>query len=79
MNLTIRNLPGRAAEILKESAALNGRSLNAELVHLLIQAAEVEERRRYIREHWQELEEFVATLPRLPGSSVKLVREDRRR
>lgn len=78
MNLTVKNLPERMGETLKEAATEHHRSVNAEIIHILSEAMEEFERRRYIRTHRDELKRFVANLPKL-SSSVPLIREDRRR
>ena len=76
MNATIKNIPDEVYKVLKSSAAARGRSLNAEVIHVLTEAAEEAERRRHMRESRVGLERFVARLPKLP-SSVPLIRQDR--
>jgi plasmid stability protein len=78
VNLTIKNIPEGVHRILKRAAAERGRSLNAEAVQALSDAAEEAERRRSMRETRAELERFVAKMPKLP-SSASLIREDRER
>jgi plasmid stability protein len=79
MNLTIKNIPEDVYKILKRTAAERGRSLNAEALKALADAAEEAERRRRMRESRADLERFVATLPKLRRSSAHLIREDRER
>jgi len=78
MNLTIKNIPDKVYRTLKQEAAFQGRSLNAEVIFVLARAAEEIERRQGMRESWDDLSRFVASLPKLP-SSVPLIRADRRR
>ncbi len=78
MNLTIKNVPDLVYKRLKQEAALRGRSLNSEAILALAAAAGEVERRERIASSWDEIERFVAALPKLT-SSVPLIREDRRR
>jgi uncharacterized protein (DUF1778 family) len=78
VNLTIKKIPQEVYETLKNAAAERGRSLNAQVIQVLAQAAEEAKRREFIRTSRPELERFVATLPRM-SSSVPLIREDRKR
>jgi plasmid stability protein len=78
MNLTIKNIPDKVYRTLKKDAAEKGRSLNAEVIVALTRTAEEVERRLQMRESWDDLNRFVASLPKLP-SSVPLIRADRRR
>jgi plasmid stability protein len=78
VNLTLKNLPDDVCDVLKRSAAKQGRSLNAEAIRVLSEAAEDERRREFIASSHGDLRKFRATLPRL-SSSVPLIREDRRR
>jgi plasmid stability protein len=78
VNLTIKNLPGDIHKVLKRIAAERGRSLNAEVIFALSEAAEDAERHRRMRESRTDLESFVNSLPRLPrGYTARLIREDR--
>jgi plasmid stability protein len=79
VNLTIKNIPEEVYKTLKRTAAEHGRSLNAEAIQALSNAAEEAERRRRMRESRADLERFVATLPKLRRSSAYLIREDRDR
>jgi plasmid stability protein len=76
MNLTIKDLPESTGELLRSRAAAQGRSLNREIVRILVAAGEVEQRRREMRASLPALDRFRATLPRM-GSSVPLLRADR--
>lgn len=78
MNLTIKNIPEKVYRALKQEAAEQRRSLNAEAILALSVKAEEIERRRQMRKSWGDLERFVASLPKMP-SSVPLIREDRKR
>jgi len=70
-NILLRELPPPALAILKTAAQANGRSLNAELVHLLTEEAE----------HIQRTQDFLANIkprkPRKPVDLEALIREDR--
>ncbi|HET9784257.1 MAG TPA: Arc family DNA-binding protein [Terriglobales bacterium] len=76
MNLTIKDLPEATGELLRSRAAAQGRSLNREVVKILVDAGEVELRRRQMRANRPALDRFRASLPRM-GSSVPLLRADR--
>jgi hypothetical protein len=78
VNLTIKNIPEPVYKELKQAAAAQDRSLNAQLVHLLTREAGESERRRQMKSSRKELERFVAGLPKM-SSSVRLIREDRER
>lgn len=78
VNLTIKKVPPEVYETLKNAAAESGRSLNAEAIKALVNAAGEVERRRRMKESRPALERFVSTLPRL-SSSVSLIRGDRKR
>ena len=77
MNLTIKNLTQQTAEKLRKAAAENHRSVNGEVLHIIEKAMEENDRRWYIRTHHDELEKFVARLPKLRTSSARLIRGDR--
>jgi len=49
MTLTIKGLPESTGELLRSRAAAQGRSLNREIVRILVAAGEVEQRRREMR------------------------------
>jgi plasmid stability protein len=80
--MTLRNLDPAVAQVLRERARAEGRSLNALIVEILTRTAEDEERRRNMR---AQRPRAVALRRRIrrrhgPGTpSEKLVREDRRR
>jgi plasmid stability protein len=78
VNLTIKNIPDKVHKILKQTAAERGRSLNAEVILALTEVANEAERRKRIRDSWDELERFRASMPKLRrGTIAKLIREDR--
>ena len=77
MNLTLKNIPEGVCKTLKQSAAKHGRSLNAEAIRVLAEAAEEERRRDFIASSREDLNRFRASLPKL-SSSVPLIRQDRR-
>jgi plasmid stability protein len=79
VNLTIKNIPEKVYRTLKRSAVERRRSLNAEMIEALAGVADEVDRRRKMRESRNELEQFVASLPKLRTSSVRLIREDRDR
>jgi len=78
VNLTIKKLPQEVYETLKNVAAERGRSLNAEAIQALSDAAEEAQRREFIANSMEDLRKFRAKLPKL-SSSVPLIRADRRR
>lgn len=57
---------------------MDGRSLNAEVIHLLQSTLEERARLERMRASSEELEQFVATLGQMPDST-SLIREDRSR
>lgn len=75
-SLTLKDLPPRVHEILRQAAADDRRSLNAFLISLLEDAADDIERRRRNYESRAELEAFVASLPEV-SDPTPLIREDR--
>jgi plasmid stability protein len=78
VNLTIKNIPEEIHRILKRTAAERGRSLNAQVILGLEEAANDAERRRRMRENHDAMTRRIAKMPKLP-SSVSLIREDRDR
>jgi plasmid stability protein len=78
MNLTIRNVPDDVHRQLVRSAEQQGRSLNAQIVHILTRDAAELKHRRPMRASRKQLERFVASLPKM-SNSAKLIREDRSR
>jgi len=78
VNLTIKNIPEDVYKVLKQTAAHQGRSLNAEVNLLLREKANLEAQRKHIRDTWDEFEKFRRSLPKMrKGTAVKLIREDR--
>ena len=53
-NVHIRDLPPEAVETLREAAKRHGRSLNSEIVAVLVERAEQENRRRSLAERLAE-------------------------
>jgi hypothetical protein len=78
MNVTIRNIPGDVYRCLKELASEQGRSLNAHIVYILTREAAEWEHRRRMRATRNQLERFVASLPKM-NDSARLIRNDRDR
>jgi plasmid stability protein len=78
VNLTIKNIPDDVYKILKRTAAQRGRSLNAEAIRALAEAAEEAERRKHMKTSRAALERAVAELAPM-SSSVPLIRADRQR
>jgi plasmid stability protein len=76
--LTIKKLPDPVYRHLKKHARLHGRSLNAQVIHML--QADLQERARFekMRESREELERLVASMPAMKDSTP-LIREDRER
>ena len=77
-NLTIKKLPDPMYRQLKRNARVHGRSLNAEVIHII--GADLAEKARLekMRASWDELERFVASLPPMEDSTP-LIRQDRDR
>lgn len=76
--MTIKKIPDDTYQKVKEAAAAQGRSLNAEMIRIMGKLADEQDRRKYIREHMDELQRFRARMPKLPkGAIAKLIREDR--
>jgi plasmid stability protein len=77
-NLTIKKLPDPLYRQLKKYAQRQGRSLNAEVIHIL--QSDVSERERFekMRQSNKDLERLVASLPPM-SDSTPLIREDRDR
>ena len=78
MNLSIKNVPEDVYRQVKQAAAEQGRSLNAQIVQILAAEAAEATRRRRMRESRKTLERFVASLPKMSGSE-RLIRKDRDR
>lgn len=77
ISLTIKKIPVEVYEHLKSKAALQGRSLNSEVIELLSKEAAEAARRKRMRDTRDELEAFVASLPPME-SSVPLIWEGRK-
>jgi uncharacterized protein (DUF1778 family) len=77
-SLTLKDVPERVHQILREAAAQDRRSLNAFMISLLEEAAEDIDRRRRNYESRAELKAFVESLPEVPDPTP-LIREDRER
>jgi plasmid stability protein len=77
-NLTIKKLPDPLYRQLKKYAQRQGRSLNAQVIHIL--QSDVSEREKFekMRQSNQELERLVASLSPM-SDSAPLIREDRER
>lgn len=77
-NLTIKKLPDPLYRQLKKYAQRQGRSLNAQVIHIL--QSDVSERERFekMRQSNKELERLVASLGPM-SDSAPLIREDRER
>ena len=78
MNLSIKNVPEDIYQEVKQAAVEQGRSLNAQIVHILAAEAAEARRRRRMRESRKKLERFVASLAKMSGSE-RLIRKDRDR
>jgi plasmid stability protein len=77
-NLTIKKLPDSVYRRLKTHARLHGRSLNAQVIHMLQSDLEDRARLEKMRVSSDDLERFVASLPPM-DDSAPLIREDRER
>jgi plasmid stability protein len=77
-NLTIKKLPDPLYRQLKKYAQRQGRSLNAQVIHIL--QADVSEREKFekMRQSNKDLEQLIASLPPM-SDSTSLIREDRER
>jgi plasmid stability protein len=77
-NLTIKKLPDPVYRQLKKYARMEGRSLNAQVIHIL--QSDLSEREKFakMRQSNERLERFVASLPQM-DDSTPLIREDRDR
>jgi len=77
-NLTIKKLPDPVYKRLKKHAQLHGRSLNAQVIHMLQSDLDDYARFEKMRESNEELERLVASMPPMEDSTP-LIREDRER
>jgi plasmid stability protein len=79
-NLTVRNIPKEHYAVLKRDAKRNGRSLNAEVLALLADKAQMAQRRVRAAKAMDEIdrirEEIARKHPHQPDSA-ELIREDR--
>ena len=78
MNLTIKKLPDPVYRQLKRFARQSGRSLNAQVIHMLQSDLEEQARFEKMRQSREQLERLVASLPPMEDSTP-LIREDRER
>ncbi len=79
-NLTVRNIPEKDYAELQQDARQNRRSVNAEILKLLADKAEMNRRRRHAAKVMKRIdnirEEIARKYPNQPDS-VDLIREDR--
>ena len=78
MNLSVKNIPEDIYQHVKQAAAEERRSLNAQILHILAAETAEASRRRRMRDSRKKLERFVASLPKMSGSE-RLIRKDRDR
>jgi hypothetical protein len=74
-NLTMKKLPDPVYRCLKKHAQLQGRSLNAQVIHMLQANLDDHARFEKMRESNEELEHLVASMPPMEDSTP-LIRED---
>jgi plasmid stability protein len=77
-NLTIKDLPDPLYRQLKKYARMQGRSLNAQMIHILQSDLSERERLVKMRQSNERLERFVDSLPPMDDSTA-LIRQDRDR
>jgi len=77
-NLTIKKLPDPVYRQLKKYARIQGRSLNAQVIHILQSDLSEREKFEKMRQSNKELERLIASLPPM-SDSTPLIREDRDR
>jgi plasmid stability protein len=75
-NLTIKKLPDPVYKQLKKYAKAQGRSLNAQVIHILKSDVSQRERLEKMRRSNKDLERLIASLPPM-DDSTPLIREDR--
>ncbi len=79
-SLTVRNIPDEVYAVLQEDAKRHGRSLNAEILTILADSAEMARRRTEAGKAMQRIDKLRAEIakkyPNQPDS-VDLIREDR--
>ena len=78
MNITVRNVPQSVYRVIKREAKKNGRSLDDEIIQILVAVAAEAEHRRRLSGLRKVLERFRAALPPL-DDSAPLIRQDRER
>lgn len=79
-SLTVRNIPGDVYAVLQQDARRHGRSLNAEILTILADKAEMAQRRAEAAKAMQRIDKLRAEIARKYPSqpdSVDLIREDR--
>ena len=77
-NLTIKKLPDPVYRQLKKYARTQGRSLNAQVIHILQSDLSEREKFEKMRQSNKELERLIASLAPM-SDSTPLIREDRDR
>lgn len=77
--MSIKNMPDALHRRLKKQASTEGRSLNAELIHLLKQALASQQRMKEWQSRRARLDQMVAAQPYEPNLSLEMLREDRER
>jgi plasmid stability protein len=80
--MTVRNLDPKVANVLRQRARAEGRSMNDLVVSILSRAAEADDQLRRMREQRPRAEKLRRALRRRFGAatpSEKLLRQDRRR
>jgi hypothetical protein len=78
MNITLKNVPDKVYRAVKRAAKEQGRSLNAQIIHTLEGETAALERRKRAAKWRKELDQFVASLPRM-DDSTPLIRQERQR
>ena len=78
MTITLKNVPDEVCRVLKRAAKEQGRSLNAQIIHILESDAALSERRRKLPELIKELDRFAKSLPPM-DDSTPLIRQERQR
>jgi len=78
VNMTIKGLPDAVYRQLKKAAHAQGRSLNAQVIHVLRTQMDEGKKFEKMRTSRADLERLVASLPPM-SDSTPLIREDRMR
>jgi plasmid stability protein len=79
-NYTVRNIPEEVYAVLRQDAERHGHSLNAEVLSLLAERAEMTRRRAGAARAMKELDKLRRRIARMypnQPDSVELIREDR--